>query len=291
MELKGIVEGVCHSDGGAARLDPPLPPGYYSQLVEELEAIGWERVVYINLLFSELKIRAEDDKGREHTLSLQIPPKYPVDPPLCIAETPVLFQPRWSPQTAAAASLPDLLRQFTVWLNRFSLFWDVMDEVDSRAWVLEPAQPTRACTHRRVVIGTNLSLDILVDPLKPLALPECTFLGPEKDVQLLRSRLNSQVGMWQPGTSLIVNFESLLGLTFPTPSDQQDEAMSGQCGICYASGLEGAVVLCENKQCHQIFHHQCLFEWLNGLPTSRHGFNTVFGECIYCSQHISVRVV
>lgn len=180
VELKGIVEGVCHSDGGAARLDPPLPPGYYSQLVEELEAIGWERVVYINLLFSELKIRAEDDKGREHTLSLQIPPKYPVDPPLCIAETPVLFQPRWSPQTAASSSLPDLLRQFTVWLNRFSLFWDVMDEVDSRAWVLEPAQPTRACTHRRVVIGTNLSLDILVDPLKPLTLPECTFLGPEK---------------------------------------------------------------------------------------------------------------
>ncbi len=46
--------------------------------------------------------------------------------------------------------------QFEQWLRQFEALWDVLDEVDSKCWVLEPENPTRVCTYRRVVIGERV---------------------------------------------------------------------------------------------------------------------------------------
>ena len=55
----------------------------------------------------------------------------------------------------AGCSLLGLIQQFERWLLQFDVFWQVMEEVDGECWVLEPERPTRACTSRRVVIGTS----------------------------------------------------------------------------------------------------------------------------------------
>ena len=45
------------------------------------------------------------------------------------------------------------MRQFKEELSRYQLFWDELDQLDSRAWVLEPENPSPSCNHRRIVIG------------------------------------------------------------------------------------------------------------------------------------------
>eukprot|EP00752_Nemacystus_decipiens_P010918 g9703.t1 len=54
---------------------------------------------------------------------------------------------------------------------------------------------------------------------------------------------------------------------------------------------EGAIPdrVCDNAKCRRPYHPKCLFVWLQGLPTSRVSFDTIFGQCPYCSDPISVK--
>lgn len=38
-------------------------------------------------------------------------------------------------------------------LESLKTFWDVMDEIDEKTWVLEPEKPTRSATARRIAVG------------------------------------------------------------------------------------------------------------------------------------------
>lgn len=38
-------------------------------------------------------------------------------------------------------------------LESLKEFWDAMDEIDGKTWVLEPENPTRSATTRRIAIG------------------------------------------------------------------------------------------------------------------------------------------
>ena len=38
-------------------------------------------------------------------------------------------------------------------LESLKAFWDVMDEIDEKTWVLEPEKPTRSATARRIALG------------------------------------------------------------------------------------------------------------------------------------------
>ena len=50
-------------------------------------------------------------------------------------------------------SLADVFRQFTDAVSQWQTFWDIVDEVDGSACVLEPEKPTRAATYRRLALG------------------------------------------------------------------------------------------------------------------------------------------
>lgn len=65
-------------------------------------------------------------------------------------------------------------------------------------------------------------------------------------------------------------------------------AASGRGG---AGEEEGAIPdrVCDNVKCRRPYHPKCLFVWLQGLPTSRVSFDTIFGQCPYCSDPISVK--
>jgi E3 ubiquitin-protein ligase FANCL len=39
-------------------------------------------------------------------------------------------------------------------------FWETMDELDSRCWVLEPENPSRRDTYRKISIGMLLDFSV-----------------------------------------------------------------------------------------------------------------------------------
>lgn len=55
----------------------------------------------------------------------------------------------------------------------------MLDEIDSNTWVLEPEQPSRSCTSRRIALGNNASVQIDLNPVNARLLPECRFMGAD----------------------------------------------------------------------------------------------------------------
>ncbi|KAH0622875.1 hypothetical protein JD844_025674, partial [Phrynosoma platyrhinos] len=262
-------------------LHPAPPPQYYSALIEDIETLGWDKVVFVDPGFSTIKLKAEDSCGRDHLITLKLNPKYPVEPPDCLVDLPVQFCVFWIPQS----SLLSIHSQFLATLESLKEFWNALDEIDEKTWVLEPEKPTRSATMRRIAIGNNISVNIEVDPRHPTMLPECYILGADHVVNPLKIKLNSNVHLWDPEVSLLQNLKEVLEIDFPSRETLEKSEFSMDCGICYAYRLDGAIPdqVCDDSRCGQSFHQSCLYEWLRGLPSSRQSFNIIFGECPYCN--------
>ncbi|XP_003467564.1 E3 ubiquitin-protein ligase FANCL isoform X2 [Cavia porcellus] len=286
MELKMILEVALKNRQELCVLPPSSQ--FYSILIEEIGALGWDKLVYVDICFSTIKLKAEDASGREHLITVKLKAKYPAESPDCFVDFPVPFSVSWTPQS----SLISIHSQFLAALESLKAFWDVMDEIDEKTWVLEPQKPTRSVTARRIALGNNASINIEVDPRHPTMLPECCFLGADHVVKPLGIKLSRNMHLWDPECSLLQNLKDVLEIDFParTIIDKSDFTMD--CGICYAYQLDGAIPdqVCNNSQCGQSFHQVCLYEWLRGLLTSRHSFNIIFGECPYCSKPITLKM-
>uniref|UniRef100_A0A8D1LLU0 E3 ubiquitin-protein ligase FANCL n=2 Tax=Sus scrofa TaxID=9823 RepID=A0A8D1LLU0_PIG len=246
------------------------------------------RLVHVDTCFSTIKLKAEDASGREHLITVKLKAKYPAEPPDCIVDFPVSFSVSWTPQS----SLISIHSQFLEALESLKAFWDVMDEIDEKTWVLEPEKPTRSATARRIALGNNSSINIEVDPRHPTMLPECCFLGADHVVKPLGIKLSRNIHLWDPENSLLQNLKDVLEIDFPARAILEKSDFSMDCGICYAYQLDGVIPdqVCDNAQCGQSFHQVCLYEWLRGLLTSRQSFNTIFGECPYCSKLITLKM-
>ena len=48
--------------------------------------------------------------------------------------------------------------------------------------------------------------------------------------------------------------------------------------------------VCDNLHCARPFHIACLHTWFKSLPSTRQSFNTIFGNCPYCSTNLSIDV-
>ncbi|XP_045740910.1 E3 ubiquitin-protein ligase FANCL isoform X2 [Mirounga angustirostris] len=213
---------------------------------------------------------------------------YPAESPDCFVDFPVSFSVSWTPQS----SLISIYGQFLAALESLKAFWDVMDEIDEKTWVLEPEKPTRSATARRIALGNNASINIDIDPRHPTMLPECCFLGADHVVKPLGIKLSRNIHSWNPENSLLQNLKDVLEIDFPAHANLEKSDFSMDCGICYAYQLDGAIPdqVCDNSQCGQPFHQICLYEWLRGLLTSRQSFNIIFGECPYCSKPITLKM-
>ncbi|XP_077622615.1 E3 ubiquitin-protein ligase FANCL isoform X3 [Crocuta crocuta] len=267
---------------------PPPPPQFYSSLIEEIRTLGWDKLVYVDTCLSTIKLKAEDASGRKHLITLKLKAKYPAESPDCFVDFPVPFSVSWTPQS----SLVSIHGQFSAALESLKTFWDVMDEIDEKTWVLEPEKPTRSATARRIALGNNASIHIEVDPKHPTMLPECCFLGADHVVKPLGIKLSRNIHLWDPENSLLQNLKDVLEIDFPARANLEKSDFSMDCGICYAYQLDGAIPdqVCDNSQCAQPFHQICLYEWLRGLVTSRQSFNIIFGECPYCSKPITLKM-
>uniref|UniRef100_A0A3Q2PJ02 Uncharacterized protein n=1 Tax=Fundulus heteroclitus TaxID=8078 RepID=A0A3Q2PJ02_FUNHE len=100
---------------------------------------------------------------------------HPAEAPDCSADLPVPLTVTWTPQS----TLEQLHSQFLLVLESLTDFWDVLDEIDKKTWVLEPERPSRLDTMRRIAIGNNVSIKVEVDPRHPKMLPECCLLGAD----------------------------------------------------------------------------------------------------------------
>lgn len=74
------------------------------------------------------------------------------------ADLPAAFVPRWGP----AATLPQLAQQLQQALEGHQWLWDSLDDIDKEAWVIEPLNPPRASTTRRLALGNHVSLAVCV---------------------------------------------------------------------------------------------------------------------------------
>ncbi|XP_042141467.1 E3 ubiquitin-protein ligase FANCL isoform X4 [Peromyscus maniculatus bairdii] len=247
------------------------------------------RLVCVDTSFSTVKLKAHDASGRKHVITIKLKAKHPVEPPDCVVDFPVPFSVSWTPQS----SLVDIHSQFLAALESLKTFWDVMDEIDEKTWVLEPEKPPRSATARRIVLGNNVSINIEVDPRHPTMLPEFCFLGADHVIKPLGIKLSGNIHLWDPENSLLQNLKDVLEIDFPARTVLEESDFSMDCGICYARHLNGAIPdqVCDNPQCGQPFHQICLYEWLRGLSTSRQSFNVLFGECPYCSKPITLKML
>ncbi|KAA0717980.1 E3 ubiquitin-protein ligase FANCL [Triplophysa tibetana] len=254
------------------------PPQYYSQLITEMEILGWDKLIFIDAEFRTLKLKAEDSAGRQHAITIKLKSKYPAEAPEFSADLPVPLTITWTAQS----TLAHVHSQFLLNVEDLSEFWSVMDEIDEQTWVLEPEKPTKADSMRRIAVGNNVSIKVQIDPRHPKMLPECCLLGAEHDCL-------SQWEMTGSFAALLWHFLERTEIRVVTPLRNKLNAnmhLCVECGICYSYRLESAIPdqVCNDPRCGQPFHQVCLYEWLRGLPTSRQSFNVVFGECPYCSK-------
>ncbi|XP_075452325.1 E3 ubiquitin-protein ligase FANCL isoform X2 [Ascaphus truei] len=285
MELKTVLEVALKN---ANELQTPPAPQYYCCLVKDIESLGWDKLSFVDTEFSTIKLKIEDSSGREHLITLKLNAKYPNEAPDCCVDFPVPFAVTWTPQS----SLQNIHNQLSATLESLKHFWDALDEIDEKTWVLEPEKPTRSATIRRIAIGNNVSVTIDVDPRHPTMLPECYFLGAEHVVNPLRDKLNYNIHLWDPENGLLQNLKDVLEIEFPSRSNLEKSDFSMDCGICYAYRLDSAIPdqVCDDPRCGQPFHQACLYEWLRGLPSSRQSFNIIYGECPYCSKPITLKM-
>lgn len=285
LEFKTVLEIALRNKHD---LQTPPPPQYYAQLIKEIGNLGWDKLAYMDTEFRTIKLKAEDSAGREHMITIKLKSKYPAEPPDCATDFPVPFVLSWTHES----SLENLHSQFLAALDSLKEFWDVMDEIDEKTWVLEPENPARASTTRRIALSNNVSINLEVDPRHLKMLPECCFLGADHVVAPLKNKLNTNMHLWSPECTVLQNLKDILEIDFPSKATHEKSSFSMECGICYAYRLSSAIPdqVCDDPRCGQPFHQECLYEWLRGLPSSRQSFNVIFGECPYCSKPITVKM-
>ncbi|XP_022062505.1 E3 ubiquitin-protein ligase FANCL isoform X1 [Acanthochromis polyacanthus] len=285
LELKTVLEVGLKSRPESRSIPPPQ---YYSQLISEMETLGWDKLLFIDTEFRMLRMKAEDSSARQHILTIKLKSKHPAEAPECSADLPIPLTLTWTAQS----TLEQIHSQFLLCLQSLAEFWDVLDEIDTKTWILEPEKPSRSDTMRRIAIGNNISIKVEVDPRHPKMLPECCLLGAEHVVTPLRNKLNANMHLWNPDSSVLHNLRDVLEIEFPSPATHEKSDFNVECGICYSYRLEAAIPdqVCNDPHCGQPFHQACLYEWLRALPTSRQSFSIVFGECPYCSKPITVKM-
>ncbi|KDR06870.1 E3 ubiquitin-protein ligase FANCL isoform X2 [Zootermopsis nevadensis] len=283
----------CLEAGTAASLlhsDHHLLVKTYKHIISELEVLGLDHVLHVSSSLNEVKLQTVDQAGRNHILNLSLGMNYPSSPPVIHADLPEQLVRN----IKTGSSLAAIYKSFVQQVSGLQMFWEVLDEVDRECWVIDPDNPTRKDMYRRIVIGSNVSIQITVDPFNATKRPDIKFLGSERAIIPFKKSLTEKFQFWSSDDGFIQNLKFVLGLSgFPAaPADTghpQDLLHQGECAICFMARLEGELPsqACDNEKCGMLYHLSCLFEWLQTLPTSNKSFNYVHGECPNCSMAIS----
>eukprot|EP00877_Chromochloris_zofingiensis_P000798 jgi/Chrzof1/10719/Cz05g09280.t1 len=279
--------------------------GFCNGLVSQLDALGWHKLQFMSEDLSQLHLQLCDSAGRQHLLKLQLPPSFPLTPPTVTIDLPEPVAPAWGPHY----TLSQLVNHMDMLLDKYQALWDALQDIDEHCIVLEPTGVVSySCCYRRIALGGHASVLMTLLPHAANALPNCTLLGAGTAVghQLQQRWFADSARLWDDRKLPRNNLEAILQLTLPrqhaaaSQSQMDDDVVSADCAICYAYHLPDCnrpnepgdvpTVTCSAPNCNRPFHKQCLVEWLQSLTNSSRCFDTLFGECPYCSKTVSVRL-
>lgn len=285
MELEHIVVRLI--EGKAAK--QLAPAEFYSCLITHLNQVGWEYVTEFGPELTSFTIMAKDEAARSHALGVRVTFDFPSVkyPPTWVTQLPQdSFEVEWKQNT----NLSDAVRLFTLELAKYQVFWDVCDDWDRNTWVLEPRHTDRSCLSRRVVISRSVSVYVLINLTQPRSISPCRFFGPDSTIKELQQLFSANLHTWDDGLHPRENLQTILKITFPTKNVGDSGSYDVQCGICYDYAKDEKIPerVCDNVTCARGFHVECLYEWLKALPSTRRSFNTLFGQCPYCTSPITV---
>ncbi|KAI3798954.1 hypothetical protein L1987_34241 [Smallanthus sonchifolius] len=266
-------------------------------IYSEIEEIGWEHLVRLAEDLSFVTFRVVDKKERVHVLEILLYKSYPNCPPSVSADVPYLFNLEWSTNSR----LKDVVKQFRQHLEKLQQFWSTVEDIDQSLWVSDSAQLHRATSFRNINIGNDCSIMVFIRANEPRSLPECRFLGSDKNVNLLRDKWHRNCNKWSKDKLFAENLANLLEFQLPGPPGVEKNDQPIECGICYSQFLPVDDELgpksggrtdytCENSTCSKAFHSVCLGDWLRSITTTRQSFDVLFGNCPYCSQPVAVKI-
>ncbi|VFQ75369.1 unnamed protein product [Cuscuta campestris] len=272
---------------------------FYRKIYSEVEEIGWGNLVRLGEDLTSLSFRIIDRKGRTHMVGIKLDKAYPKSPPSVSVDVPSIFNLQWSPHS----KLSGVLDQFGQHLDKLQPFWSTMDEIDSSLRVCAPKQTRFASSQRQIDIGNGCYIVLCIDPDDPKALPECRFIGPHSEVNVLVTTWRRNCWRWIRDKSFVENVKSLLKIHLPEhPNEPKSDQLCEECGICYAQNLPidtelgvdsgcGTDITCKNNNCRKAFHRICLLDWLRSITTTRQSFDVLYGNCPYCSDPVSVKTL
>lgn len=263
----------------------------------EIEEIGWEHLVRLAEDLSFVTFRVLDKKERVHVLEISLNKSYPNSPPSISADVPYIFNLEWSKNSRLKA----VVNQFKQHLEKLQEFWSTMEEIDHSLCLADSANLHRATSLRHINIGNNCSIILLIHANEPRSLPECRFMGPDENVNLLRDKWRKNCKKWLKEKTFAENLSNLLEVQLPGPPGVEKNEQQIECGICYSQFLPvddelGAKsggktdISCENSICNKAFHSVCLVDWLRSITTTRQSFDVLFGNCPYCSEPVAVKI-
>ncbi|KAF2078014.1 hypothetical protein CYY_000652 [Polysphondylium violaceum] len=299
-----------------------LPFNVFNTVISELEIIGWNRILKIDRNVSKFSILLLDEKKREFIAEFSINEKYPdIEPNVkCLLpkSTHTSNSQKESKSTTSNTTstgnngivvaggskkmitIISTIEKLEAKIKEYQEFFDIVEEIDAKTWVLEPENPKRSDVTRRIALKDSCSLLIEINPKSPKTFPvNCQFLGPEQAIDPLRKLLNQRFKEWSFSKGLLENLEYLMNIKFPLKENTRLEEFSVECGVCYSHRLYSPEtnthsipnVVCKNHRCQKQFHQSCLYEWLKALPNPHYSFNIVYGKCPYCTDPISVSTI
>ncbi|KAH7301100.1 hypothetical protein KP509_23G012300 [Ceratopteris richardii] len=296
LELQDILDDISF-----AHVKLSLPsPNFYRRVIQEIDSIGWNNLAHVGADLTQLKFRIFDHAGREHIIEVALAVNYPKVEPKATADMPCVVDFGWD----EGATLKTLLHHYEEAILQYQDFWTIMEDLDKTFWIMEPENPCRSDTFRRIALGGHCSLSVTIDPLAPRSIPECRFFGSDATITPIRSKLTSNIYKWNKAKLLTENLIEILDIVFPLPEVNAQDDISVSCGICYtfrlpdndptnkSFGKEGSIPdrACDNGNCGRPFHTDCLVEWMRTISTTRQSFDVLFGECPYCSHPMAVKL-
>lgn len=319
-ELQYITERIPYET-----LEFPVN-AHYKKLIQEIDCVGWEKVSNISQDLSFMTCFLFDSKGRRHEITVHFDGSKGIHK--CYADLPMqldirkiqgksladvlkIFQSDLEKYDAFWSVMEDFDKETFVMEPQHPKFCDIRRRI-----VL--GNSTSSNNNSSSSTATHSSLILELDPLNPFGIPtEFTFFGSDLMTQPLKERLHRDLSSWNLNEFPRNNLERILQTKFlKNPSVNRKETTSSneyrkkegtnrneeglnndpigelneECGICYSYELDNIFPdkICDT--CSKHFHSGCLIEWLKVLPSTRQSFYTLFGQCPFCSESISVNL-
>jgi E3 ubiquitin-protein ligase FANCL len=263
------------------------------RVVQELSAIGWSHVNYLHPSLRQFHLQIADSTGRMHTMQLALGEDYPMTCPIIGADLPVPIKIQWYPQESNLSTLLTTLRQL---LQKCEAYFAICEELHEHAWVLEPQSMQFSVVKRRLALGNHCSVELLLAVHDPgSTVPNLQFLGPSHALSPWKDAWEKNKSKWLDksldGLSFLQKLSSLLEQSVPTRQVLEKEETL-ECAICYGIYVDEQLpeVICENSHCSRAFHQDCIGTYFRSGSETRQSFDTIFGECPYCTAPMSVKV-